>query len=226
MCNIPTHKYPVKPTIALFQDDRTKAAIAMSDGFLHILSPHYNIKIFRKEQCKAETFSGVDMLIFPGGAVGGADDYFHMFPRKRANAVAEFVANGGAYLGVCVGAYWAGPDYFDILKGAEPVQYIKRPTADIMRSCNIAAHCVWRGEEEQIFFRDGCTFVGDLSHSEIVSTYFNKEPMCITQGKIGVMGACLDSLEWWYDNKTLKQYWHGGRHHKLLLDFVNELIER
>ena len=82
------------------------------------------------------------------------------------------------------------------------------------------------GEEEQIFFRDGCTFVGDLSHSEIVSTYFNKEPMCIVQGNIGVMGACLDSLEWWYDNKKLKQYWHEGKHHKLLLEFVDKLINQ
>jgi len=212
-------------TIALFEDDRSKSAISCGDGIVEALSPYFNIKIFRKHQCVAETFDGVDLLAFPGG-VGDADDYFHMFPRKNANAVADFVAAGGAYLGICVGAYWAGPAYFDILKGAEPVQYIKRPTADIMRSCNIAAECVWNGEEERIFFRDGCTFVGDLSHSEIVSTYFNKEPMCIRQGKIGVMGACLDSQEWWYDNKTIRQYWHNGRHHVLLLDFVNDLMKR
>jgi len=213
-----------RKTLALFQDDRSKAAISCGDGIIEALSPHHNIKIFKKEQCTEETFKDVDMLVFPGG-VGDADDYFHMFPRKKANTVADFVANGGAYLGICVGAYWAGPNYFDILKGAEPVQYIKRPTADIMRSCNIAAPCVWNGEEERIFFRDGCTFVGDLSHSEIVSTYFNKEPMCIRQGKIGVMGACLDSQKWWYDNKTIKQYWHQGRHHRLLLDFVNQLTK-
>jgi glutamine amidotransferase-like uncharacterized protein len=212
----------MKSAIALFEDDRNKSAISCGDGIIEALSPHYHIKTFRKQECVSETFNGVDILVFPGG-VGDADDYFHMFPRKNANAVADFVTNGGVYLGICVGAYWAGPSYFDILKGVEPVQYIKRPTADIMRSCNIAAECVWNGEEERIFFRDGCTFVGDLSHSEIVSTYFNKEPMCIVQGKIGVMGGCLDSQEWWYDNKTIHQYWHEGRHHKLLLDFVKEL---
>jgi glutamine amidotransferase-like uncharacterized protein len=209
-------------TIALFEDDRNKSAVSCGDGIIEALSSHYNIKIFRKHECKAKTFEGVDLLAFPGG-VGDADDYFHMFPRKSANAVADFVKNGGAYLGICVGAYWAGPSYFDILKGVEPVQYIKRPTADIMRSYNIAAECIWNGEEERIFFRDGCTFVGDMSQSKIVSTYFNKEPMCIVQGKIGVMGGCLDSLEWWYDNKTIHRYWHKGRHHKLLLDFVDEL---
>ena len=212
-------------TIALFQDNRSRDSISCGDGVIETMSPYYNINIFKKEECTSETFENVDMLVFPGG-VGDADDYFHMFPRKRANAVVEFIENGGAYLGICVGAYWAGPKYFDILNGAEPVQYIKRPTADIMRSINIAAHCTWEGKEEQIFFRDGCTFVGDLSHSEIVSTYFNKEPMCIVQGNIGVMGACLDSLEWWYDNKKLKQYWHEGKHHKLLLEFVDKLINQ
>ena len=209
-------------TIALFEDDRNKSAISCGDGIVEALSSHYNMKIFRKHECKAETFEGIDLLAFPGG-VGDSDDYFHMFPRKSANAVADFVKNGGAYLGICVGAYWSGPAYFDILKDVEPVQYIKRPTADIMRSYNIAAECVWNGEEERIFFRDGCTFVGDMSQSKIVGTFFNKEPMCIVQGKIGVMGGCLDSLEWWYDNKTIYQYWHEGRHHKLLLDFVDEL---
>ena len=212
-------------TIALFEDDRNKSAVSCGDGIVEALSSHYNMKIFRKHECKAETFEGIDLLAFPGG-VGDADDYFHMFPRKSANAVADFVKNGGAYLGICVGAYWAGPSYFDILKGVDPVQYIKRPTADIMRSYNIAAECIWNGEEERIFFRDGCTFVGDMSQSKIISTYFNKEPMCIVQDKIGVMGGCLDSLEWWYDNKTIQQYWHEGRHHKLLLNFVNQLTQQ
>ena len=212
-------------TIALFEDDRNKSAVSCGDGIVEALSSQYNMKIFRKHECKAETFEGIDLLAFPGG-VGDADDYFHMFPRKSANAVADFVKNGGAYLGICVGAYWAGPSYFDILKGVDPVQYIKRPIADIMRSYNIAAECIWNGEEERIFFRDGCTFVGDMSQSKIISTYFNKEPMCIVQDKIGVMGGCLDSLEWWYDNKTIQQYWHEGRHHKLLLNFVNQLTQQ
>ena len=100
-------------TIALFQDDTSKETIECGDGIIEVLSPYYNIKIFKKEQCVPETFSDVSMLVFPGG-VGDADDYDGMFYRKRANAVADFIANGGAYLGICIGAYWAGKHYFDI----------------------------------------------------------------------------------------------------------------
>ena len=212
-------------TIALFRDLSSKKAAECGDGVIAALSPYYNIKIFTEEQCKSDTFNNVDMLAFPGG-VGDADDYDAMFFRKRANAVADFVANGGAYLGICVGAYWAGQYYFDILDEVDAVQYIKRPTADIRKCYDVAAKINWQGQEERIFFRDGCTFLGDKSKYSVTATYANGDPMCIVQGRIGLMGACPDSLESWYNAPRLKQYWHQGRHHKLLQDFVQELLEK
>ena len=147
-------------TIALFRDNSSKEAEECSDGVKFALSPHFNIKFFTQEECLLETFKDVSLIAFPGG-VGDADDYDGLFLRKRANAVAEFVRNGGAYLGICVGAYWAGKHYFDILDGVDAVQYIKRPSADIKKCYNKAAHIVWKGKPERIFFRDGCTFLGD-----------------------------------------------------------------
>lgn len=213
----------MKPTIALFRDETSEATAECGDGVIFALSPHFNIKIFTIEQCVPETFQGVDLIVFPGG-VGDSDDYYELFLRKRANAVADFVAQGGAYLGICVGAYWAGYYYFDILDDIDAVQYIRQPTADIRKSYNTAARVLWNGEPERMFFRDGCTFTGDLTKAEIVSTYANGEPMCIIQGKIGLMGACPDSLESWYKDKHVKPYWHQGRHHELLVEFVNRLL--
>ena len=162
------------------------------------------------------------MLVFPGGA-GEADDYDAMFFRKRENAVADFIAKGGAYLGICVGAYWTGKYYFDILDEIDVVQYIKRPNADIRKSYDTVAEVMWEGEKQKMFFRDGCTFVGNLNKCSIISTYANGDPMCIRQGKIGIMGACPDSLQSWYKHNYIKKHWHNGIHHKLLVDFVNDL---
>ena len=64
-------------TIALFQDNRSRDSISCGDGVIEAMSPHYNIKIFKKEECTSETFENVDMLVFHGG-VGDADDYFQM----------------------------------------------------------------------------------------------------------------------------------------------------
>jgi glutamine amidotransferase-like uncharacterized protein len=212
-------------TLALFRDLSSKKAAECGDGVIAALSPYFNIKIFTEAQCNRDTFNNVDMLVFPGG-VGDADDYDAMFFRKRANAVADFVANGGAYLGICVGAYWAGRHYFDILDGVDAVQYIKRPTADIRKCYDVAAKINWQGQEERIFFRDGCTFLGDKSKYSVTATYANGDPMCIVQVRIGLMGACPDSLESWYNTPRLKPFWHQGRHHILLQDFVKELLEK
>jgi len=211
-------------TIALFRDKSSKEAEECGDGVILALSSHFNIKPFTQEECLPETFENVDLIAFPGG-VGDADDYDGLFLRKRANAVAEFVRSGGAYLGICVGAYWAGKHYFDILDSVDVVQYIKRPNADIKKCYNKAAHVVWKGEPERMFFRDGCAFLGDKRNFDTVGIYFNGDPMCIRQGKIGVMGACPDSLESWYNEKHTKPYWHNCKHHKLLLEFVKELME-
>lgn len=213
----------MKKTIALFKDITSKATEKCGDGMLVALSPHFNIKTFSQEECSTETFQGVDMIAFPGG-VGDADDYDKLFLRKQANAVADFVKNGGAYLGICIGAYWAGKHYFDILDGVDAVQYIKRPNSDIRRCYNKAAHVTWNNQPERMFFRDGCAFVGNRRKFKTVGSYANGDPMCIVQGKIGVMGACPDSLESWYCDNHTKPFWHKGTQHLLLLNFVDSLM--
>jgi hypothetical protein len=213
----------VKPTIALFRDETSEETAECGDGIIAAFKQHFNLKIFTLEQCLPQTFLGVYCVVFPGG-VGDSDDYDWMFLRKRETAIADFVSQGGAYLGICVGAYWAGSYYFDILDGIDAVQYIKQPRADIRRCYTTTARVLWQGEPQRMFFRDGCTFVGDLSKAQIISTYANGDPMCIRQGKIGVMGACPDSLESWYTPK-IRPYWHQGRHHELLRQFVRDLIE-
>lgn len=215
------YKYGMR-TIALFIDESSDAAAECGDGIVEALSPHFHIKRFTEEECTASTFKGVDMIAFPGG-VGESEDYNYFFRRKREMAVVEYLANGGSYLGICVGAYWAGSHYFDVLDGVDAVQYIKRPTADIKRSYNKAIPVTWNGKPERMFFRDGCAFIGDQTKFETVARYANGDPMAIIQGKIGLIGACPDSLRSWYIEPYNKPFWHDGAHHQLLLEFVNKV---
>jgi hypothetical protein len=73
-----------------------------------------------------------------------------------------------------------------------------------------------------MYFYDGCAFVGD--NMDVVATYSNGDPMAIIQGRIGLIGCHPESEQWWYDKKYLEPHYHNGVHHKLLLDFVNELV--
>ena len=100
-------------------------------AMVHALSSEYQIRIFEeKELDDPDFFTNLDVVAFPGG-IGDSDSYPNFFTRRRANKIAEFVSGGGHYLGICMGAYWAGSRYFDILDSVDAVQYIKQPNADI-----------------------------------------------------------------------------------------------
>jgi hypothetical protein len=213
-----------KPTIALFFN-HPECSQDCVDGMIQSLSSHYNIKIFNVDECNTDTFKNVDIVAFPGG-IGDATSYDRFFRRRAQNAVADFVANGGRYLGICMGAYWAGSYFFDILDGVDAVQYIKQPHADIKRSYSTYASVLWNGQLEDMFFYDGCALVGDPNKFQTVATYANGDAMAIIQNRVGIIGCHPESQQSWYctPREYLSSKWHKGRHHALLLEFVNELM--
>jgi len=214
----------MKPTIALFQN-HPECSVDCCNGMIQALSSQYNVKIFLTDQCRPETFENVDIVAFPGG-IGDYTSYDKFFRRRAQNTVADFVANGGKYLGICMGAYWAGSYFFDILDGVDAVQYIKQPRADIKRSYSTYAPVIWNGQPEDMFFYDGCALVGDTTKFQTIATYANGDAMAIIQNRVGLIGCHPESQQDWYEKprKYLSSKWHEGRHHKLLLGFVNELM--
>jgi hypothetical protein len=51
--------------------------------------------------------------------------------------------------------------------------------------------------------------------------------MAIIQGNIGIIGCHPEAPKYWYEKpwQYINKKYHGGRHHDLLLNFVNELVE-
>jgi glutamine amidotransferase-like uncharacterized protein len=212
------------PRIALFQN-HPECSMQCCDGMIKALSPRYEIDIIIKEEIKQGAFDSYDIVAFPGG-IGDAGSYDKFFRRKAQNAVADYVSNGGRYLGICMGAYWAGSYYFDILDSVDTVQYITRPNADIRRSYGTVAKVDWLGNTQNMFFYDGCALIGDESRFEIIARYSNGDPMAIIQNRIGLIGCHPESEKFWFRKQYsyINEYWHEGEHHKLLLDFVDRLM--
>jgi glutamine amidotransferase-like uncharacterized protein len=197
-------------------------------AMVHALSSEYQIRIFSEKELDDDNFfEHLDVIAFPGG-IGDSDTYPDFFTRTRANRIAEFISNGGCYLGICMGAYWAGERYFDLLDGVHPVQYIKQPNADIKRSYSTVASVTWKEQKEKMFFYDGCALVGDESTFMTVARYANGDPMAIIQGRIGLIGCHPEAALYWYEKPRhyLNKHWNDGRNHGLLLDFVNDLTGR
>ena len=208
--------------LAIFHH-QPECSIECYNGMFRALSPSYNIKLFTVRDDIDEVLNESDGLVFPGG-IGDSDSYFDFFTRTKANKISDFISRGGRYVGICMGAYWAGSRYFDLLDGVDAVQYIKRPNAEIRRSYGTVADIEWLGQREKMFFYDGCTFVGP-GYYDTIAKYANDEPMAIIQGNIGIIGCHPESEEFWYETpyQYINGYWHDGKHHQLLLDFVNKL---
>ena len=187
-------------TIALFVQ-HPRCSVQSVNGVIKALGQNYNYKVFTKHEVEDDYFDAVDCVCFPGG-VGDSDTYDVLF-KHHEHSIRRYVQNGGHFFGICMGAYWAGSRYFDILSGLDAVQYIKRPTTEIKRSYGTVAEIEWLGQKEKMFFYDGCTYTGD-GECDIVARYANGEPMAIIQGNIGIIGCHPESEEFRYEKPVTK----------------------
>jgi len=192
------------------------------NGIVNSLHPYYKFKIFTKHEVEDTFFDDVDLICFPGGI--GDSDRFDVILDRHINTIRTQIANGKAYLGICMGAYWADRDYFNILNETRVEQYIRRPNSDTRRPHAKAQLVDWQGQLERMYFYDGACMVG--GDMDIVATYSNGDPMAIIQGKVGLIGCHLESEKVWYDYYSwMPKHYHDGKHNKLLLQFVDKLLE-
>jgi len=210
-------------TIALFVYD-PKCSVQSSNGIIKALDDHYHFKLFSKNEVEDGFFDGVDIVAVPGG-FGDANSYDNLF-KYNGGAIRDYIESGGRYLGICMGAYWASNLYLDILKGVQAVQYLKRPKTDTRRPHAKNIKIEWLGTPMNMFWYDGCALVGS-GYYDTIAKYANDDAMAIIQDRIGLIGCHPESEQFWYDSYSwMKGKYHNGDHHKLLLEFVNTLMER
>jgi hypothetical protein len=210
----------MKPTIALFLYD-PKCSVQSGNGVIRALRDQYDFKIFGINELEDNFFDDVDMIVVPGG-FGDASSFDRAF-KHNGNRVKQFVQRGGRYLGICMGAYWAGKHYFDILQDVDAVQYLSRPDTDTRRPHAKNISITWQNTPMNMFWYDGCALVGN-GQFQTIATYANGDAMSIVQGNIGLIGCHPESEKFWYDSYSwMKGKYHNGQHHQLLLDFANQL---
>ena len=214
-----------KTKIALFVCD-PKCSVQSTNGVMNALSPHFNFKVFSKNEVEDGFFDDVEMVVFPGG-IGDSDSYDTIL-KKNKKAVVNYVKNGGKYLGICMGAYWAGKDYFNILDEVDVIQYIKHPSSRTKRphAKNILTNW-YNGHYEHMFFYDGPTYVGHGSYKCLATYDESGCPMAIQQNNIMLIGCHPESEQFWYDGYSwMKGKYHKGQHHEILLNLIDEFLEK
>lgn len=212
----------MKPTIALFVH-QPKCSVQSGNGIIRALNNDYTFKLFTRHELEDDFFDDVDIVAVPGGI--GDSDAFEYLMKVNGQRIRNFVAGGGRYLGVCMGAYWADTDYFGLLDNIRVIQYIKSPTTDTHRPHAKEMPVQWNGLKTSMYFYDGCTYIGSGSYNT-VACYPNGDPMAIMQDRIGLIGCHPEADQHWYNSYSwMQSKWHGGRH-SYLLKFVDQLMQQ
>lgn len=199
-----------------------RCSVQSSNGIIKALNPYYDFKIFTKHEVEDDYFSDVDAVCFPGG-IGDSDAYDHLF-KTNGKLILDYVKDGGKYLGICMGAYWADRHYFNILEDVTSEQYIKRPNTDIRRYYSTTAKVNVGQNTTRMYFYDGAAFVGDRNKFETIATYSNSDPMAIIQNNIGLIGCHPEAEEYWYDRPYLIRNYYNN--HYFLKTFVDKLLDK
>ena len=210
------------PRIALFVH-QPRCSIQSINGIIQALTPNYSFKIFTRHEVESDFFDDVKLVAVPGG-IGESDSYDYLM-KIHGQRIRNYIASGGHYLGVCMGAYWADTDYFGLLDNIRVIQYIKSPGTDTRRPHAKEMPINWNGVPTSMYFYDGCTYAGHGSY-DTVARYPNGDPMAITQGRVGLIGCHPEADQHWYNSYSwMKKKWHGGRH-SYLLNFVDSLLKK
>ena len=211
-------------TIAMFMH-QPYCSVQSGNGIINALTPNYKFKIFTKHELEDDFFDNVDMVCIPGGF--GDASKFDMCFANNGDRIRRFVQDGGKYLGICMGGYWANHYYLNILSDdVTTTQYIKRPNTDTRRPHAKHLEVDWNNQQERMYFYDGFAVAGDETKFETVARYMNGDPMAIIQNNIGLIACHLEAEQHWYDSYSwMKKHWTGNKHH-LLLQFVNQLMDK
>jgi glutamine amidotransferase-like uncharacterized protein len=225
---------PKKKTILVYVEN-PMCSIDCADGVVECLKfEGYNIKLvgpgsIPKLNVTRDLLNSSDIFVVPGGS-GDADKFHKSKLKALGSIVKNYLHDGGRYLGICMGAYFAGDEYFNILsKETKADRYIEMKNATVKHDKHDIVSVVWKGKPADLYFHDGTVFTGDKYIGEIVATYKNGEAAALIQtaglGKIGVIGPHPEAQKWWFYVKSkIRNRWLDCSNENLFRDFVKMLL--
>lgn len=134
---------------------------------------------------EAGALAGADLYAQPGGG----DDVLaaaEHFPSSFVRALGDFVAEGGSYLGVCMGAYLAGSDGFGFLdQSIEGV--VDVPGFPVTDSSDQVVAITWEDAVRWTYFQEGARLPADGAETYAYYETGDIAAACYSYG-LGVAG--------------------------------------
>ncbi len=183
------------------------------------LKPEFKVQMITLENLHNSLYD-CDLLVV-GGGIGDSDLFDDIMTKNHIRVVQDYVAAGGKYLGICMGAYWAGGLYFDLVPLAIG-QYIVTEDCGIEHEYATIAKISWQGVEHNMYFFDGCTFHATTKDTEVIARYQNGYPMAVIENnQVGLIGCHPESEPWWFVGIS---HDYSPQHAELLKDFAIKLV--
>jgi hypothetical protein len=152
----------------------------------------------------ARTLADAAIYAQPGG---GTLRHAWRHVRRHRRLLRGWVADGGCYLGFCLGAYLAGHGPGLGLLPGDTDQYVTSPHATVDDpDLDTVVDLRWRGFRRTVFFQDGARFVrtGD---ADVLARYPGGEPAALVAshgaGRVGVVGPHPEATADWFTDVGL-----------------------
>lgn len=153
-----------------------------------------------------EVLAGADVYAQPGG---GELRRAYRRMRRHRSAIRDFVADGGAYLGFCLGGYLAGATPGFALLPGDTDQYVASPAATVTVEDDTLVDVRWRGADRRVFFQDGPVFLldDDARGVTALARYPNGHLAALVapfgRGAVAVVGPHPEAESDWYADSGL-----------------------
>lgn len=187
-------------------DDCTEAVV----NALQRVAPDFRIRLVGPEEdypLNEASLKDVSLYVQPGGGqdIPGAVD---SIGQTGIEAVTGFVARGGAYLGLCMGAYLASDLGYGLIKGDTDSE-VGRPGFGVRDIRDTVVRVAWQGVPTWLYFQDGPYLprADDDKAFKVLGTYANGDIAAAVYGygagRVVLVGPHPEADRSWFDYHRL-----------------------
>jgi len=174
---------------------------------LQRLNPNYQIDFVGADEpidITPHTLARYDLYVQPGGGqdIPAALD---SLGDARAEAIRGYVAKGGRYLGLCMGAYLADDNNLGLIPQALDTE-AGRPGFEVAGIDDAAVRVTWDGQPDSVFYQDGPYFpkASAAAPYRTLATYRNGDVAAARyayqKGVVVLSGPHPEAGQEWFEN--------------------------
>ena len=177
---------------------------------LQRVDPNYRIDFVGADESidiTPQTLARYDLYVQPGGGqdIPGA---LQSLGDARADAIRDYVASGGRYLGLCMGAYLADDSNLGLIN-QDLDSEAGRPGFEVPGIADAAVQVTWDGKADHVFYQDGPYFpkADAAAPHKVIATYRNGDVAAARytyeKGVVILSGPHPEAGREWFENADL-----------------------